>query len=74
MSMYQKKRRVIFDIKVSILRVKLRREKGFLLFLEPASKMETAALQVLPCALLIMFYRCSLTTKQASNSRYNVST
>ena len=71
MSMYQKKRRVIFDVKVSVLRLKLRREKGFLKFLETASKMERAALHILLCALIIS---CSWTMKQVLSSRYNVST
>ena len=55
MSICQKRRRVIFDIEVSVLRLKLRREKGFLSFLESALKVEAAALHVLRCALIVMF-------------------
>ena len=55
MSIYQKRRRVIFDIEVSVLRLKSRREKDFLQFSEPASKMEAAALHVPLCAMIVMF-------------------
>ena len=68
---YQKKYRIIFDIKVSVIWLKLRQEKSFRYLLDPASKIGSATFHVLRCALISMVCRCSLIMKEVISSKYN---